>query len=430
MAQVDGDRNHDAEHLQHQQDPVGKRTRIDQDAHGKQHRGQRDTVERQGNRHFCCPPCHHRCRQGNEQGQNRVEEPRRVGREPPEQHQCNQQGGGERSPVGALDRLDDQGRASGEEPGGQYQNGEEQPDKPRSVLHQVVPLHLPGRSQLGTDAFEFCRWRAETPYRGVLQRHPLRIDAFLPCDDQRPCIFETRLQNQRAVQDEQHAVAKLPDARIRVFKPGLDRSRALQHCRGNTLALQKLCPLLPIPGARFEQLAIVFQAPDDAGEVFADSLGLAVQAPQVTIQFDRIDQLWPVHRTCAERVEFPFQGRNVLRKPSPLPGLFKASERRAMQIFAGDGLLDGVGHGRGGHAGAWLCRAGACLRADDSRHECQCRRQHDHQRPTHDGPTCRQLCQSRGGPSDSLRTDAATPPQRRASGPHPPEGARSWSASS
>ena len=35
MSQVDSDRNRDADHLQHQQYPVGKRTRIDQNAQWK-----------------------------------------------------------------------------------------------------------------------------------------------------------------------------------------------------------------------------------------------------------------------------------------------------------------------------------------------------------------------------------------------------------
>ena len=52
MAEVDGDRKHDADYLQQQQDPVGNGLAIKQAAQGKQHRRQCDTVKCQRYRHL------------------------------------------------------------------------------------------------------------------------------------------------------------------------------------------------------------------------------------------------------------------------------------------------------------------------------------------------------------------------------------------
>jgi hypothetical protein len=103
------------------------------------------------------------------QEQRRKEKPRRVGGKPPQRYQCNEQRSGERSPVGTLDRFGGHTGASCEEPGGQCQNEEKQSDKTGTVLHQIIPLHLPGRTELPADQFELIGCCAEAPYRRLFQ---------------------------------------------------------------------------------------------------------------------------------------------------------------------------------------------------------------------------------------------------------------------
>ena len=74
-------------------------------AQRNQHRGHRDSIECQRNGRRQCAPHHHRRGNRDQHEQRLVEQDRRVGRQPPQRHQRDEQRCGDRSAVGALRRA-------------------------------------------------------------------------------------------------------------------------------------------------------------------------------------------------------------------------------------------------------------------------------------------------------------------------------------
>ena len=228
-AEIDGDRHDDADHLQQQQHPTGNRTRVDRVAKGNQHRGQRDSIECQRNGRRQGAPCDHRGGNRHEHQQRFVEQDRRVGRQPPQRHQRNEQRCGNRSTVSALRRSGILPGPPGEQPGGQRQDAQEQAGKTGAVLHHVLLQHPPGGTQLLGDVLELRGRRAELPYRRSFQHHPVRADALLP-------------RRRRARARHRRALAGPPRGRARAKRcratPADDRSclaaspRSIARARG------------------------------------------------------------------------------------------------------------------------------------------------------------------------------------------------------
>ena len=363
----------------------------------QQHRAHRNSVKRQRNGRGKGAPCHHRGGKRNQHQQRLVEQNRRVGRQPPQRHQRDEQRRGDRSAVGARRRSVGVLRPPGEEPEAKRQDREEHAGEAGALQGQVIMQNTPHGTQFRCDERDLRVRRAESPQRQFLQLQPLRPDAVPLRGDDRAQVVYACLQRDGAVEQGQQGVAVFPVAGNRAFHLDVDRSRTFEDRRGNALLLEERQPFMPRSGVGFERVAVALEAPDDGSEIVDDGRCGATQRPQSAIEIDRLHRLGRRLGVCGKRIDFRLQRADPLREITRCRGFLEARQYGSLQLFAGEDLRDRIGDGRCCYRLGRRRSGGRCVRrAAAPWHELQQGGKHQRRQPARatQGATdyrCRQL---------------------------------------